>query len=206
VGTKASSPGPARRRRLGLAFDSADRVPEDVGGLLLRQLVPEPEHDHCPLAVRQAQQCPGQAIPVGDNIIDRGWQFGRVPGHQLLPLLLAAAVPPGVSGRVDNRAPGVGERVSEPRPAQVHPGQRLLSRVLGPAAITAQRERQPHQAIAVDLHELLERLTIPITAPAVTWMLSVQGGEVSRLPPFFTVPVLTHLGRPGPARAAPQRM
>jgi RNA polymerase sigma factor (sigma-70 family) len=32
--------------------------------------------------------------------------------------------------------------------------------------------------------------------PAVTWILSEQGGEVTRLRLFFPVPVLTYLGRP----------
>jgi len=39
--------------------------------------------------------------------------------------------------------------------------------------------------------------------PAVTWMLCVQGGEVSRLRLFFPVPVLKYMGRPAPARPVP---
>jgi RNA polymerase sigma-70 factor (ECF subfamily) len=42
--------------------------------------------------------------------------------------------------------------------------------------------------------------------PAVTWMLSLQGGEISRLRLFFPVPVLRYMGRPVPAGSVPQRM
>jgi RNA polymerase sigma-70 factor (ECF subfamily) len=42
--------------------------------------------------------------------------------------------------------------------------------------------------------------------PAVTWILSERGGEVSRLRLFFPVPPLKYLGRPVPARPVPQHM
>src|ERR1700722_12951898 len=43
---------------VGLTLDGADRVPQRLGGFLLRQLVPVPEHEHRALAVGQPEQGP----------------------------------------------------------------------------------------------------------------------------------------------------
>jgi hypothetical protein len=126
----------------GLALHGADRIAEDLRGLRLRQLVPVAQHDHRPLPLGQPPQRHDQAVPVGDHVVEQGrhlgWQFGGMP----LTVLPAARTPPLIVGRVDDRAPGVRQRLIDPPPAQVQPGQRFLGGVLRPAPVTTQHERQ----------------------------------------------------------------
>jgi len=144
-------------RAAGLAFHCAGRIAQRVRGFLLGKLVPEPQHNHRPLAVRQLLQGPDQPVPVRDRLVQRRGRGRDVDRRgQELPLPPAGPLPPVVAGGVDHGPAGVRQRVVQPGPAQVDPGQRVLDRVFGPAAVAAQQEREPDQRIAVGADELVE--------------------------------------------------
>jgi hypothetical protein len=104
--------------------------------------MPVPQHDHGPLAVRYPAQRLDQAVPVDHQVVEQGRRLGGQLGRVTLPVLPAARPPPLVVGGVDDRAPGVRQRLIDPPAAQVQPGQRFLSGVFRLAAVAAQHVRQ----------------------------------------------------------------
>jgi hypothetical protein len=99
IGGKVCAEPP--ERAAGLAFHGAGRIAQRVRGFLLGKLVPEPQHNHCPLAVRQLLQGPDQPVPVRDRLVQRRGRGRDIARRgQELPLLPVGPLPPVVAGGV----------------------------------------------------------------------------------------------------------
>ena len=123
-----------------------------------RQLMPIPQHDDCTLAVRQPTQGPDQPVSVGYLFVDQIRHGRRLELRgQLFSPLAAARPAPLIPRRVDDAAPRIWQRVIDPWPPQVQPCQRLLRRVLGPPAVTAEHVGKSDKRITMRTNELVER-------------------------------------------------
>jgi hypothetical protein len=117
-----------------LAFHSSGADAENGRGLLLCQVMPEPEHHDRALPVRQRAYGTDQLVPVvmdGDRI--RRGCIGDGQPDALAPCGAAAAVP----AEVHHDLPGIRQRIVQPAPPQVHALKRGLHRLLAESRVTS---------------------------------------------------------------------
>ena len=121
---------------------------EHLRGVLRRQVLEEPQHDHRPLLVREAPQGVLEHHPpyrvVG--LVVAAADVGQLRGGALGPQVTAA--PPGRDVLVVEDPAGVRDRVAgrgDPRPRRGQPDQRVLQQVLGRVVVAGEQVGDPGQ-------------------------------------------------------------
>ena len=134
----------------GLALHGPDPDPQRVGSLLFGQVMPEPEHHHRALPVRQGADRADQLIPVvvhTDNV--GSGHLGEGQPRSFTPGSPATLIP----AQIDHYLPGVCERVVDPAPPYVQPFQRGLRHLLADIRVACQGASQPDKSRPVGTHK-----------------------------------------------------